>query len=616
MGDENRIVCPHCEAKLEADSRFCNYCGHSIAETWEKGTPRRKSGPGVAKKRALLLISSVEKALRAARKSGAEVASIHVALDHVRRIMSEGNFEEAESKAKILLRKSKEANERRKKELTILNARLIVDKARELGADVNAAYDLVKKAETALDNGIYGDVVEFVRKARKEATEAKRKRRARQMILNFKPKLDYAYEIGADVDVAKEYFRSAEEALERTVYGEVQEYLKLARTEVNEVKRFKRASGLVENAEKSLHSARATGADAGEVEETIRQAKRALQKREFDDVKALTKDARKQANQAMRRKEMESSLESMCQEIEYIKSIEVDITRAEGIAAKAREALEKGDNARARRYVSQLRTWLTKEKRKLGATDEDIPIQMLGVSKRLRDIREIVDEIRKVGVDISYVEDLFEEARQAFQERDIAKSENILSEIEEMALGLKESLTIAAKDLLEKAKKEAEEARKENLNIGSAGETVRNGLRALEEGHIDEALQYAEIARNLVDRAKKERVVDLAKGSLLRMEVIITDSKKVGLSVEEAETLYRKASDDFEKGEFEKVEAYVPKVDLSAKKAKRLYITTKAQDELEGASFAIDDVERLGAEVSEAKGLLKQAREALFDENY
>ncbi len=616
MGDENRIVCPHCEAKLEADSRFCNYCGHSIAETREKGTPRRKSGPGVAKKRALLLISSVGKALRAARKSGAEVASIHVALDHVRRIMSEGNFEEAESKAKILLRKSKEANERRKKELTILNARLIVDKARELGADVNAAYDFVKKAETALDNGIYGDVVEFVRKARKEATEAKRKRRARQMILNFKPKLDYAYEIGADVDVAKEYLRSAEEALERTVYGEVQEYLKLARTEVNEVKRFKRASGLVENAEKSLHSARATEADTDEVEETIRQAKRALQKREFDDVKALTKDARKQANQAMRRKEMERSLESMCQEIEYIKSIDVDITRAEGIATKAREALEKGDNARARRWVSQLRTWLTKEKRKFGATDEDIPIQMLGVSKRLRDIREIVDEIRKVGVDISYVEDLFEEARQAFQERDIAKSENILSEIEEMALGLKESLTIAAKDLLEKAKKEAEEARKENLNIGSAGETVRNGLRALEEGHIDEALQYAEIARNLVDRAKKERVVDLAKGSLLRMEVIITDSKKVGLSVEEAETLYRKASDDFEKGEFEKVEAYVPKVDLSAKKAKRLYITTKAQDELEGASFAIDDVERLGAEVSEAKGLLKQAREALFDENY
>ncbi|MCK4949019.1 MAG: hypothetical protein KAS60_02870 [Thermoplasmata archaeon] len=616
MGDEKRIGCPRCEAKLEAGSRFCNYCGHSLTETGKEKVPRRETGAVTAKKRVLVLISSVEKALRSAKKSGAEIASIQVALDHVRRIASEENFEEAEGKAKILLRKSREANEKRKKELMILNAELIVDKARELGADITTAHDLIKKAYIALESGIYGDVVEFVRKAKKQATEAKRNRRARVMIQNFKPKLDYAYEIGADIDVAREYFRSAEESFERAVYGEVQEYLKLARTEVNEVKRFKRASDLIEKAEESLHSSRATGADTGEIEETLRQAETALHKREFDDVKALTKEARKQADRATRRNEIESALKSMCQEIEYIKSIEVDITRADGIAEKAREALEKGDNRRARRYLSQLRIWLTKEKRKLGATDEDIPIQMLGASKRLGDIKEIVDEIRKVGVDISYVEDLFEEVKQAFQVRDLAKAEKILSEIEEMALSLKESLTVAARDLLQKAKKEAEEARKENLNIGAAGETVRNGLRALEEGHIDEALQYAEIARNLVDRAKKERVVDLAKGGLLRMEVMITDSKKLGLEVDEAETFYRKASADFERGEFQKIEAYVPKVELSAKKAKRLYIITKAQDELEGASFAIDDIERMGADVSDANDLLKDARDALFEENY
>ncbi|MCK4456403.1 MAG: hypothetical protein KAW39_01540 [Thermoplasmata archaeon] len=616
MGDEKRIECPRCEAKLEANSRFCNYCGHSLAETGSKKAPRRKIGPTSAKKRVLILISSVEKALRAAKKSGAEIASIHVALDHVRRKLSEEKFEEAEGKAKILLRNAREANVRRKKELMILNAKLIVDKARELGADVATSHDLVKKADIALENGIYGDVVEFVRKAKKEAAEAKRKRRARLMIQNFKPKLDYAYEIGADVAVAREYLKSAEESLARAVYGEVQEYLKLARTEVNEVKRFKRASDLVEKAGKSAHSARAAGADTSEVEETLHRAEAALQKREFDDVKSLTKEAQKQVDRTTRRYEIEGSLESMCQEIEYIKSIEVDITRADGIVEKVREALEKGDNRRARRYLSQLRTWLAKEKRKLGATDEDIPIQMLGVSKRLGDIREIVDEIRKVGVDISYVEDLFEEVKQAFQGRDIAKSEKILSEIEEMALSLKESLTIAARDLLKRAKKQADEARKENLNIGSARETVRNGLRALEEGHIDEALQYAEIARNLVDRAKKERVVDVAKGSLLRMEVMITDSKKLGLDVDEAETFYRKASAEFERGEFEKIEAYVPRVDISAKKAKRLFIITKAQDELEGASFAIDDVERMGADVPEAKDILKNAREALFEENY
>jgi hypothetical protein len=616
MGDEKRIICPHCEAKLEADSRFCNYCGNPLAETEKKTPRRRKPRSDGGGKQALVMISKVDRALKSAKKSGADVDSIQVALDHVRRVLSEGDHKEAERKAKILLRKSKEAHERRKKELMILNARLFVEKARELGADVAEASDFIKKAETALEEGIFGDVVEFVRNSRKEAMEAKRKRRARVMIQNFKPKLDYAHEMGADIDVAKEYLRSAEESLERGVYGEVQEYLKLARTEVKEVKRFKRASDLVERAEEALNSARVAGADTSKSGEIIHKAKDALQRREFDEVKALTKEAGKQAARETGRKEVETSLESMSQEIEYIKSIEIDITRAESIATKVREALEKGDTQRARRYLSQLKTWLTKEKKELGATDEDVPIQMLGVSKRLRDIREIVDDIRKVGVDISHVEELFEEAMQASQERNVAKSEEILSEIEDMAMGLRESLAAAAKDLLAKAKKEAEDARKDKLNIGSAGETVRNGLRALERGRIDEALQYAEIARNLVERARKERVVDLAKGSLLRMEVIIADSKKMDLNVEDAEAIYRQASSQFEKGEYGEVEDYVSKVDLSAKKAKRLFITSKAQDELEGASFAIDDVERMGADVSDVKSILRKAREELFEENY
>ncbi|MFQ5910864.1 MAG: hypothetical protein ACE5IJ_09135, partial [Thermoplasmata archaeon] len=564
----------------------------------------------------MTLIAKVEKALKEAKRSGAGVHEIESCLEDTKRLLADENFEDAERNARIALKKSMEAKKRRKKELMILNARLLVEKARESGADVSEADEYMRKAESALAKSIYGDVVEYVRKAKKEAGDAKRKRRARLMILNFKPDIDYAREMGADIAVAEEYLKDAEESLERGVYGEVQEYLKFARNEVREVKRYKRASDLVEDARKSLESARNVGSDTGQAEETLLKAETALQKREFDDVKVLSKEAKKLADSSKDRREMENSLNSLCQEIEYIKTIEVNITRAETLATKVREALKEGDNARARRILSRLRTWLSGEKKKLGATDEDVPIQMLGVSKRLRDIKKIVDEIRKVGVDISSAEELFEEAKKAFQENDLTRSEEILSDIEEMAYGLQESLTIAARDFLEKAKKESEEARRENLNIGSAGETVRSGFKALEEGHIDEALQYAEIARNLVERARKERVVNLAKGSLLRMEVIIADAKKVGLNVDEGETIYRNASEEFEKGEFEKIEAYVSKVDLSAKKAKRLYISTKAHDELEGASFAIDDVERMGADVSDARDLLRKGREALFDENY
>ncbi|MFQ6106716.1 MAG: hypothetical protein ACE5QF_03900 [Thermoplasmata archaeon] len=615
MVDKKELVCPGCQAKLEAGSRFCNHCGKSLAGKRTRAT-RKPHKPASARKRVENLILKVQRAIKEARKSGAETGEMESAVEEIRQLLGVENFEEAERNARIALKKALEAKKRRKKELMILNARLVVEKARETGADVSEADHLMRKAEAALAKSIYGDVVEYVRKAKKAAGDAKRKRRARLMILNFKPEMDYAREIGADVSIAEEYLRNAEDALERGVYGGVQEYLKFARNEVREVKRFKRASDLVEDSRKSLESARIIGADTRKAEDTLLKAETALQKREFDEVKALSKEVKKLAGYAKQAKEMENSLNSICQEIEYIKTIEVNITRAEKLVAKAREALQKGDNTSARRLLSQLKTWLSGEKRKLGAMDEDVPIQMLGVSKRLRDIRAVVDEIRKVGVDISLVEDKFEEARKVFQENDLERSEEILGEIEEMANGLKESLTVAARDLLNKAKKEAEEARKDNLNIGSAGETVRSGLRALEEGHIDEALQYAEIARNLVERAKKERVVDMAKGGLLRMEVIITDAKKMGLNVEEAETVYRKASKEFEEGEFEKIEAYVPKVSQLAKKARRLYISTKAHDELEGASFAIDDVEKMGVDVSDAKGLLRKAREALFDENY
>lgn len=614
MPDENKIACPHCEAKLEVGSRFCNYCGRALNKDVEK--PRRKPTEPVDENEIAAITSNAERALKTAQKLGASVDHVRRALEQVKGRLADGDLNEAGVEARAALRGAQEAKERRKKELMILNARLFVDKAHELGADVSDAYDLIGKAEAALEEGVFGDVVEYVRKAKTEASEEKRKRRARLMILNFKPKLGYAREIGADVACAEQYLREAQDALERGVYGAVQENLKLARTEVAEVKRLKRASDSIESIRSAIESARTAGADVSNAEQSLREASSALEKREYDDFKTFSRKARKEAEKSRQTIEVATSLDSLSQEIGYIKSIDVDTSRAEDLTNKVQEALGGGDPTRASRYLSQLKTWLTKEKKKLGAVDEDVPVQMLALSKRLRDIRDVVDRVRKVGVDISQVEELFEEANAAFQEKDLEKSERILTTIEELATGLQETLSHAAQEMLAKAKSDVEEARKDNLRVGSASETVRSGFRALEEGHIDEALQYAEVARNMIEKVQRDKVIDLAKSSILRMEVILDEAKKLGVDVDEAEDVYRKASSDFDKGQFENVDSYLPKVEMLTKRAERLFVSARARDEMEGASYAIDDVEKLGADVSEAKSLLKRARESLFEENY
>jgi DNA-directed RNA polymerase subunit RPC12/RpoP len=97
-----------------------------------------------------------------------------------------------------------------------------IAQARELGADVKKARDLLRNAEDAFDAKKFKKVHQFLDKARQAAEEARRDRiqGLSDSLLFVKTILDDARDIGADVSEADELYTKAKAAFDEEDYGE------------------------------------------------------------------------------------------------------------------------------------------------------------------------------------------------------------------------------------------------------------------------------------------------------------------------------------------------------------------------------------------------------------
>ncbi len=104
----------------------------------------------------------------------------------------------------------------------IFSVEEFIAQARELGADVKKARDLLRNAEDAFDAKKFKKVHQFLDKAKQAAEEARRDRiqGLSDSLLFVKTILDDARDIGADVSEADELYTKAKGAFDQEDYGE------------------------------------------------------------------------------------------------------------------------------------------------------------------------------------------------------------------------------------------------------------------------------------------------------------------------------------------------------------------------------------------------------------
>ncbi|MCK4757905.1 MAG: hypothetical protein KAS67_05595, partial [Thermoplasmata archaeon] len=108
-------------------------------------------------------------------------------------------------------------------------AKRLIRDAKRSGAEVKTATEMLSSAEKHIKKGDEQGALDLVAKIDIEIKQAKGRKRYEVMIDNTLPTIDKAKKVGADVQAAEEELDKARAALDEWLFGEAHEHIKKAR---------------------------------------------------------------------------------------------------------------------------------------------------------------------------------------------------------------------------------------------------------------------------------------------------------------------------------------------------------------------------------------------------
>ncbi|UCG69390.1 MAG: hypothetical protein JSV09_16705 [Thermoplasmata archaeon] len=166
------------------------------------------------------------------KESGIDIGEAEMLTNRAAEFLHHEENEELDGIIQQITNKAEELQKEQAKRLKELISDVdeFIDQARDLGADINEAKKLLRKAEDAFDSKIFKKVSDFATKARKSAEEARRDRiqGISDSLLFVRTILTDAKEIGADVAEPEEIYSQAKTAFDGEDYSECKSLIKEA----------------------------------------------------------------------------------------------------------------------------------------------------------------------------------------------------------------------------------------------------------------------------------------------------------------------------------------------------------------------------------------------------
>jgi len=587
-------------------------------------------------------LARTEEALVKTRELGADVGAEVKALAELRVIFSQGRYQTVMKSCRECRRR---LDERLNEHIAgiILRAENLINEAGKVGVDAREYRETLERSEETVSEGDYEAALRLASEAI-DRTRALLRSSISGTISTLGGLIEESRRIGADVREVEEYSRQALSALQKDEYELAHDHALSGIAAVDRV----REEFIVrrrQEVERKISEAEAMGAQVEDFRRSTAKAQEFLERADFEKAALLLQET--EENTLKRQSRVaEESIRRAEEQLAKVK-MDIDLARARSLLDEARSALGYGEFEEAVDYSVQCveetnRVQAQFVEEVIGTTEETIAAaaQMGADTQKARELLDYSRADREAG----NFDAALAKAVQGAEEAEQAQYDFVRGPIEHIRRVMKEArlsddrikrLMAAAEGHLEK--KEYQEARREVMRaMDLTGEIqeklARKEIMDSEEvvAGVEKAGAVSPVARNLLRSAltainardfekamkfsrecsvqamKTRDEFASAQRAQTAAEAEIATLNELGLMTEETGDLRDLSRSGFSSGDYMKSKEYSAQV---VHKAESLYFKA-AGEALSSSQFKINYARNIGADVSTAESLLRDAKAA------
>lgn len=531
-------------------------------------------------------IQKVEDMLKEAEKIEVDISKGKGLLEEVRKAVDKGNF----SKSAQLIRKSIEEVENaqfQKVLSTISKSRPKFVTARNIGADISAAMNLLNEARKALREGKYNQALEFALQGDSEVDKiVKEFQSIEEDIASLQKELIKAEEKGVDASGARSFLKRAQIAIKTRDFPRVSKLVKDAREELERAQ-YERTMELIEAAEIDLTSGEKMGANLEEADVLLEECVVLTKSKKYSRAMELAIECRRVTTEQME-KHLGDIISNLHQSVEKLGK--------EGIAT--RKLLDKAESALAIDDFGKAYELANEAKSVLGEAFSKKGVELL------QSLQSAVELGESMEYDISPLSKRLEDVEATVS---AGEFEDLVSVTEEVSA--------IVEDLVDKAftfiRDKVVEARKIGLDIGEMTRLLKDAKIAVGTEDYSKSLQSLVQCNRMVDSLLEKH--NATYEAISSSAALVGEARKKKLDISRTLKILLAAKKAFEAFEYDKA---LELANRSRKEAEELMMLYEAAESISEANDNVEFAKGLGFKIGELNGTVKDAKSAIKDKKY
>lgn len=578
-------------------------------------------------------VDTVQKEIDEVESEFTEVTAARDALGNARRALEMKKLEEAEAyvAAAEEITKSIKASLKNGAEQSLNETRALVAESKAQGLDMSTAEQLLANAEEAMNGEQHTKVLHLVqaieaavdetkkaRAAEEQKRMLERAKKASERFLRVRRLLEDLQKADIDIQGATEGLRSAERAIQRRnfeevdlVLGGIEETALALKAELTTA-----AKEILERARARIAQAKGLGLHTDEAAGILVNAEAYFERGEYDDAVEFARVAEGKADALIRAHDEALATEERARRdaaraaIDRIKRLVDDLSRADIEILGSKEAVSRAEVVlEARRYED-----VTKEIAGVSADAESVAEGLKVAAEDLvAMVARTIEEAKAEGFDVTRAEHVLLNARDAMEDGRFVEAIEYKKVIEDIVQDERRQRGYAALETrIQELRGEIEASEKVGADVRMTSELLRRAEEDIRVGRFDELESYARQIADSLEAAKKAHVSARLDGA----KKLVDEGAALGMEVAEVQELHRQAVAAAEAGDAARVDSLIHDVEERVLEHKRSVLLRKAADEIESIQDMVTQAEKVGMEIDDVRNLLEDAQRAMDAGHY
>jgi len=509
------------------------------------------------------------------------------------------------------------------KSVEVINAaKKSMAELQKMNINTDEEQKLISEAEKNLKDKNFKDAHEIAQKVSEKLDNTIHDKKSEPIINNITKVEVYvkearAHGISEDLNHwIEELLSQARSALDSKSYETAEELMKKANEIVSENYDFidEEKDKLREQLDSTLSiitTSKETGMDTTEAEGLVARMKEVLDSGDIEATRAYLEDIQKnleKMQKPIKIQELNTEIKKLAKYANETKEKNLDTKEAEHLIENAKAILDTEDLESVEEYLKKARAALDSVNKSHRA---------IVISETIQSTYKLVNEVKEMGAEVKYAEDLLKQAEAMLQGMDLESAENFVTNALTTAQERKkEFLLNEASEQIKNAEESIAIAKNSGLNTVDPERLLSQAKKYFEAEELENANQYALNAQHLIEDIKEKKKEKYAKEALAYVQQLYTEIKEKGVNVIQADAPLMQAEASLSNKDYEIAINYTNNAKNILREIKKPFSIKLANTAIEKAKKAILNAQNYGADVTTAQNLFNEAQQAATSQDY